>query len=310
VAVVAVVGLALLAGCDPADTDAVPAPSPTASESPAPTAAPAAVTCDDATTSYAPDTGTTVTPGSTMAAIQERGALRVGVSADTLRMGSRNPLTGQIGGFDIDVLHEVSRALFGDPDKLQFRVITSGQRLDVLENGDVDLVARTFTMNCDRWQSIAFSAEYLRAGQKVLVTRDSEAKGIEDLAGSRVCAPKGTTTLDRLAEYPDITAVAADTHTACLVLFQQGKVDAITGDDTVLAGFVAQDPYAKVVGEAFSAEPYGIGVPAENVDMVRFVNAVLDQAKTDGTWEKLYDRWLSALGPAPAPPPSEYGRTP
>ncbi|GIG23108.1 putative glutamine-binding protein GlnH [Cellulomonas chitinilytica] len=304
----AVVGLALLAGCDPTDT--APSPTPTASETPSPTAAPPAAQCDDATTSYAPDAGTSVTPGSTMAAIQDRGSLVVGVSADTLLMGSRNPLTGQIEGFDIDVLHEISRALFGDPDRLQFRVITSGQRLDVLTGGQVDLVARTFTMNCDRWQQIAFSAEYLRSGQKVLVTRDSTATGIDDLAGQRVCAPKGTTTLDRLSQHPDITAVAADTHTGCLALFQQGKVDAITGDDTVLAGFVAQDPYAKVVGDAFSAEPYGIGVPAANVDMVRFVNAVLDQAKTDGTWTALYDRWLGALGPAPAPPTSVYGRTP
>ncbi|MBO9556582.1 glutamate ABC transporter substrate-binding protein [Cellulomonas sp.] len=309
-AVVAVLGLALLAGCDPADTSADVTPTPTASATSAPTAAPAAVQCDDATTSYAPDAGTAIAPGSTMAAIRDRGSLVVGVSADTLLMGARNPLTGQIEGFDIDVLHEVSRALFGDPNRLQFRVITSGQRIDVLTGGQVDLVARTFTMNCDRWQQIAFSAEYLRSGQKLLVTRDSTATSLDDLAGRKVCAPKGTTTLDRLGQYPEVTAVPADTHTACLVLFQQGKVDAITGDDTVLAGFAAQDPYAKVVGDPISAEPYGIGVPAANVDMVRFVNAVLDQAKADGTWTALYDRWLGALGPAPVPPASVYGRTP
>ena len=118
--------------------------------------------------------------------------------------------------------------------------------------------------------------------------------------GQRVCAPEGTTTLERLEEtYPDVTAVSAPTHTGCLVLFQQGKVDAITGDDTILAGFAAQDPYAKVVGEAFSAEPYGIGVAADQVDLVRFVNGVLDQAKADGTWAASYDRWLGALGTAP-----------
>lgn len=309
-AVVAVLGLALLAGCDPADTSADVTPTPTASATPAPTAAPAAVQCDDATTSYAPDAGTAIAPGSTMAAIRDRGSLVVGVSADTLLMGARNPLTGQIEGFDIDVLHEISRALFGDPNRLQFRVITSGQRIDVLTGGQVDLVARTFTMNCDRWQQIAFSAEYLRSGQKLLVTRDSAATSLDDLAGRKVCAPKGTTTLDRLGQYPDVTAVPADTHTACLVLFQQGKVDAITGDDTVLAGFAAQDPYAKVVGDPISAEPYGIGVPAANVDMVRFVNAVLDEAKANGTWTALYDRWLGALGPAPVPPVSVYGRAP
>ena len=298
--------VALLAGCAGA-----PAAAPAAQDAHAVSAVlPAATVCDDSnesTTSYAPGPG-----GSSVQAIRDRGALRVGVSADTLLMGSRNPLSGQIEGFDIDMLKAVSAAIFGDARPLQFRVITSAQRLEVLENHEVDLVARTFTMNCERWETIAFSAEYLTAGQKVLVTRDSEAASIEDLEAlgdQRVCAPEATTTLERLQEtYPGVEAVSAPTHTGCLVLFQQGKVDAITGDDTILAGFVAQDPYAKVVGDAFSAEPYGIGVAADQVDLVQLVNGVLDQAKADGSWAASYTTWLGALGAAPAPPVSVYGR--
>lgn len=272
------------------------------------------VQCADPLASYAPD-GPLPSPdalpaGSTMAEIRERGSLVVGVSADTLLMGARNPLSGQIEGFDIDMLREVSRAIFGDPDRLTFRVITSGQRIEVLQDDGVDLVARAFTMNCERWEQIAFSAEYYHAGQKVLVNRDSTASGIADLEGQRVCAPEGTTTLTRLEEFSGIEPVPATTHTQCLVLFQQGRVDAITGDDTILAGFAAQDPYAKVVGEAISDEPYGIGVPAEDTDLVRFVNAVLERVKADGTWAASYDRWLGVLGPAPAPPAAVYGRTP
>ncbi|MEZ0448835.1 glutamate ABC transporter substrate-binding protein [Cellulomonas sp. ICMP 17802] len=298
--------LLLLAGCAGAPA-VTPAAAPAQPEAAAPAAVPAATDCADGTTSYAPDGG----PAPTVDAIRARGALVVGVSADTLLMGARNPLSGQIEGFDIDVLHAISAAIFGgDPNRLQFRVITSAQRLDVLTGHEVDLVARTFTMNCERWDSIAFSAEYLHAGQKVLVTRDSDATGIDDLAGQRVCAPDGTTTLTRLQEtYPEVTAVSAPTHTGCLVLFQQGKVDAITGDDSILAGFAAQDPYAKVVGDAFSDEPYGIGVAADQVDLVRFVNGVLDRMKADGTWAATYDRWLGALGPAPVPPTSVYGRS-
>ncbi len=302
--------LAVVAACAASPDGVVPSatPSPTATAGAAP--APATAECDDPTTSYAPDAGLTVAAGSTMARIKERGSLVVGVSSDTLLMGARDPIGGSIEGFDIDLLREVSRALFGTPDRLQFRVITSAQRIDVLKAGEVDLVARAFTMNCDRWTQIAFSAEYLHAGQKVLVTRDSEATGMADLDGKRVCAPAGTTTLERLTQYTGVEAVPADTHTGCLVLFQQGKVDAITGDDTILAGFAAQDPYAKVVGDAISDEPYGIGVNAQQVDLVRYVNAVLDQAKDDGTWATLYAKWLGALGPAPTPPVSVYGRVP
>jgi polar amino acid transport system substrate-binding protein len=305
--------LAACTGPSGADDLRLAAEEPPAEES-APPAAAAPAECSDPLASYAPEgalPGPDALPaGSTMAEIRERGVLRVGVSADTLLMGSRNPLSGDIEGFDIDVLREVSRAIFGEPDRLQFRVITSGQRIEVLENDDVDLVARAFTINCDRWEQIAFSAEYYHAGQKVLVTRDSEAGGIADLEGQRVCAPEGTTTLTRLEEYPGIEAVPATTHTQCLVLFQQGRVDAITGDDTILAGFAAQDPYAKVVGEAISDEPYGVGVPAADVDMVRFVNGVLEGMKSDGTWAASYDRWLGVLGDAPTPPAPVYGRTP
>ncbi|ROS77038.1 glutamate ABC transporter substrate-binding protein [Cellulomonas sp. PhB143] len=269
--------------------------------------------CGDPTASYAPD-GDLPSPadlpaGSTMAKIRERGALRVGVSADTLLMGSRNPLDGEIEGFDIDVLHAVSDAIFGDPDRLQFKVITSDQRIGVLESGEVDLVARAFTITCDRWEQIAFSSVYYRAGQKLLVPRGSGATTFDDLAGKRVCAPEGTTTLASLDAHPGVVPVPAATHTQCLVLFQQGKVDAITGDDTILAGFARQDPYTTVVGDALSDEPYGVGVNKDQVDLVRFVNAVLETMRDDGTWEKSYQRWLGSLGSAQPPRPT-YGREP
>ena len=123
-----------------------------------------------------------------------------------------------------------------------------------------------------------------------------------------MCAPASTTTLTRLESYGGIEVVPARTHTACLALFQQAQVDAITGDDTILAGFAAQDPNVKVVGEAISEEPYGIGISAGNVDLVRFVNAVLAQRVADGRWQASYEKWLSALGPDAVPPIPQYGR--
>jgi polar amino acid transport system substrate-binding protein len=244
-----------------------------------------------------------------MAEIRDRGRLIVGVSADSLLLGARNPVSGQLEGFDIDMARLVAAAIFDDPDQIELRVITAAQRIPSLQDGTVDLVARNMTITCTRWADIAFSAEYYRSGQKVLVPLGSDATSLADLAGGRVCAPAGSTSLTKLEEFTDVEAVPAATHTDCLVRFQQGEVEAITGDDTVLAGLAAQDPYAIVVGDAFTAEPYGLGMNADDVDLVRFVNAVLDQAKADGTWAESYDRWLSAaLGPAPAPPTSVYGR--
>jgi polar amino acid transport system substrate-binding protein len=297
---------------------ASPSPSATTTPSPAPSGTDVATT--NCLKTYAP-AGALPAPGdmpagSTMEKIKKRGRLIAGVSADTLLLGARNPVSGKIEGFDIDLLRGISQAIFGDPNKVELKVITAAQRLPALKDGSVDIVARNMTITCARWKEIAFSSEYYRSGQKVLVrlgaTTDSGTpiKGIQDLTGKKVCAPNGSTSMDKLRTFEGVEAVGADTHTGCLVLFQQGQVDAITGDDTVLAGLAAQDPYADVVqAPAFTAEPYGLGVNAANVDLVRFVNGVLEEIKADGRWTKSYNTWLAdSLGKAPAPPQPVYGR--
>ena len=133
--------------------------------------------------------------------------------------------------------------------------------------------------------------------------KGSTATTLGDLSGKKVCAPAGTSSLAKLAEFPSVIPVAADTHTGCLVLFQQSAVDAITGDDTVLAGLVDQDPYAFVPpGPPITSEPYGIGFNKDDRGFVQYVNRVLADMRSDGRWQASYDRWLQpALGPASAP---------
>jgi len=287
-----------------------PAPQPTRTTS---TSKPS--NCADPLESYEPSgplpTPNTLPDGSTMAKIKKRGRLVAGVSADTYLLGSRNPFSGEIEGFDIDMVKAVAEAIFGDEDRYQLRVITAAQRIPALENGDVDIVARNMTINCDRWKQIAFSTEYYRSGQKILVRKGSKANSINDLDGQKVCAPNGTSSMDNLIKKaPKAIPVGADTHTGCLVLFQEGQVAAITGDDTVLAGLAAQDPYAVVPDQrAFTDEPYGLGFNEKDVDFVRFVNARLEEMRSNGEWTRIYNRWLSdSLGPAPDPPNAVYGR--
>ena len=293
----------------------VPTQTPTAAATSAPTP-PAAPSCDNATQSYDPLTPMpapgAMPDGSTMAAIQERGRLIVGASADSYLLASRNPQSGVIEGFDIDMAKAVAEAIFGDPTKIQLKIITAADRIPVLESGEVDIVARNMTMTCDRWEQIGFSAEYYRSGQKILVRQGSDITGLDTLAGERVCAPNGTSSMDNLIRLaPEAIPVGASNHTGCLVRFQSGEVDAITGDDTVLAGLSAQDPYAVVLeGEAFTEEPYGIGVPAEDVDLAAFINGVLEQMRADGRWTAAYDRWLApTLGAGTGQPTPVYGRS-
>jgi polar amino acid transport system substrate-binding protein len=316
----AALAIVVTAGCSSSGvyaTTQIPTPAPPSTTTPAPSATTTPPACGNPLASFAPvganpAPGATMPSGSYMATIQKRGRLIAGVSSDTLLLGARNPLNGQIEGFDIDMLKAVSKAIFGDPNKIEFRVITTAQRIPVLTDGSVDIVARAMTINCTRWAQIDFSTEYYLAGQKVLVAKGSTAKGMEDLKGKKVCAPNGSTSMDKLKTFAGLVPVGSDTHTGCLVLFQQGKVDAITGDDTILAGLAAQDPYAVVVkAPAFTKEPYGLGISKSHPDFVKFINGVLEQMRTDGQWTTAYDTWLKgALGPAPAPPAPVYGRQP
>ena len=126
-----------------------------------------------------------------------------------------------------------------------------------------------------------------------------------------MCAPDGTTSLANiLTEAPEAEVVTAANDTGCLAKLQSGEADAITGDDTVLAGLAAQDPYAVVPEQdAFTDEPYGIAVNAENEDLVRFINAVLEDMRADGSWQDSYDKWLApTLGEGTGQPRPVYGR--
>jgi len=245
--------------------------------------------------------------GSTMAEIQRRGRLVLGTSQDTLLFSSRNPFTGKVEGFDVDMARLIAAAIFGDPDKIQIKVIGYDKRVSSAVDGSVDIVADTMTANCARWKDVNFSTIYYDAGQKVLVSSDSTAKSIDDLGGKKVCAAVGSTSLDNIgkaASKPQPVGKAS--FGDCLVAFQQNEVDAISTDDTILAGMAAQDPYAKVVGPKFTEEPYGLAMSPKSPEFTRFVNAVLDKARTDGTWAATYKKWLGAFGPAPQPPKAEY----
>ena len=313
-----VLALAVLSACSLFSYAPTELPTPPATAAPSPSgSASAPARCENPTASYAPS-GDLPAPddlpsGSTMATIKKRGRLVAGVSADTYLLASRDPLTGRIEGFDIDMVKAMAKAIFGDENRYQLRVITAAQRIPVLQEGQVDLVARNMTITCDRWTQIAFSSEYYRSGQKILVRKGSRATSLAALKGQKVCAPRATSSLETLKKLaPEAVPVEADNHTGCLVLFQQSEVAAITGDDTVLAGLVAQDPYAVVPEQrAFTAEPYGLGIPAKNVDFVRFANARLAQMRSNGEWTAIYNRWLAEpLGPAPSPPKAVYGRAP
>jgi polar amino acid transport system substrate-binding protein len=263
-----------------------------------------AAACNLEASSLAPPPGPPqVTPGSFMAKIRARGYLIAGVDQNTYHFGFLNPLSGQIEGFDIDMIKAVAQAIFGNPNRVHWKAISDAQREPDVESGAVDIVAHTMTILCSRLKQVDFSSVYFEAAQRVLVLKDSPARSLADLRGQKVCATTGADSLAVIARYGAIP-VAVPYWTDCLVLLQQGDVAGISTDDAILYGLAAQDPFTMVVGPRLTNEPYGLAISKQHRDFVRFVNAVLEQMRTDGQWAASYARWIGR--PVPAPPPALY----
>ena len=314
-AAITVAAATLLSGCaQPADPALPPAPTlapPTPAgmedftpEPPRPTD-PAATTCDR-TASLRPFSSRAQADAA-VASIRKRGRLLVGLDIGSNLFSFRDPVTGEIAGFDIDIAGEVARDIFGKPSAVEYRILSSADRITALQNNTVDIVVKTMTITCERRTLVNFSTTYFTAYQRILAPRQSDIAGPDDLSGKRVCVARGTTSLRKVQEIsPPPAIVTVVTWADCLVALQQREVDAISTDDSILAGLVAQDPYLHIVGENMAEEPYGIGINLTNTALVRFVNGTLERIRADGTWDSLYRRWLMVLGPAPAPPAARY----
>jgi polar amino acid transport system substrate-binding protein len=288
-----------------AAADAAPAKPPAAGAAGAVSAAHAVGQNSSAvcTSSIRPSGPPQVTDGSFMATIRHRGYLIAGVDQNTPHFGYFNPFDGQIEGFDIDMVKAVAQAIFGTPGHVHFKAISDGERESAVEYGSVDIVAHTMTTLCSRLKYVDFSSIYFEAHQRVLVLKNSTVHNLADLRGQKVCATYTSDSGARIVAagaIPDLVTYWTD----CLVLLQQGDVAAISTDDSILEGLTAQDPWTKLIGPPLSNEPYGLAISKQHPDFVAFVNAVLEQLRTDGQWQASYAKSIGT--PVPAPPQPQY----
>jgi polar amino acid transport system substrate-binding protein len=309
------VTVAALTGCsqppDSATLEAptLPPPTPAGMEQlqpgPPPQPDPADTSCDR-TASLRPFAGQ-AEANAAVAAIRARGRLLVGLDIGSNLFSFRDPISGNITGFDVDIAGEVARDIFGRPSDVEYRILSSADRITALQNNTVDIVVKTMTITCQRRKQVNFSTVYFTAFQRILAARDSKITTPADLSGKRVCVARGTTSLRRVQEIsPPPVVITVVSWADCLVALQQGEADAISTDDSILAGLMAQDPYLHIVGPTMAEQPYGIGINLTNTALVRFVNGTLERIRNDGTWDTLYRKWLTVLGPAPTPPVPRY----
>jgi glutamate transport system substrate-binding protein len=229
--------------------------------------------------------------GSTMAELQDRGEVVIGVKFDVPPFGFKNPQTGDVEGFDVDLGQAIADELGVEA---RFIEAISDNRIPFLQDGTVDLILSTMTITEERDLEIDFSEPYYIARGRVLVPKDSDIGGIEDLgAGDRVCTALGSTYAETIAEEaPQADLRLVDDYSACLELLQTDAVDAVSTDNVILTGMIIQDDSLKMVGEPFTTEPYGIGIPEGDTQMKGFVDQVLAAYIEDGRWDDTYQEWV------------------
>lgn len=241
--------------------------------------------------------------GNTLADKAKAGTIKVGVKADQPGLGLKTGDTYE--GFDVEIAKVIVKGLGGDPAKITFVTTPSADREGNIQQGKVDFVVATYTINEDRKKKVNFAGPYYVAGQDLLVKADSTIAGPEGLDGKKVCSVTGSTPAKRIkSDYPKAQLQEFDVYSKCVEALAQGTVDAVTTDDIILAGYASQAQYVgkfKVVGKTFSSEPYGIGVKKEDKAGCEKINEILKTAGGDGAYKAAWDATLGKSGkPAPA----------
>lgn len=221
--------------------------------------------------------------------------LKVGIKFDQPGLGLKEGNT--YTGFDVDVANYVAKEL-GKTD-VQFVQAPSKQREDLIATGQVDLIFATYSITDERKQKVSFAGPYFIAGQDLLVAADSTIKGPKDLDGKKLCSVTGSTSADNVKkEVPGVNLQEFDTYSKCAEAVSKGQLDALTTDDTILAGYAAQPQYKgklKVVGAPFSEERYGVGLKKGDTALCEDVNKALTKMVEDGAWDKAVE---DNFGPA------------
>ncbi|WP_312349185.1 glutamate ABC transporter substrate-binding protein [Actinomyces sp.] len=242
-------------------------------------------------------TSVDLTDSPTFDAMQSNGKVRVGVKEDQPGLGYLDAVTGERSGFDIEIATWIAAELGFSPDQIEFQKIPSANREQAIINGDIDYYVGTYSITDKRKEQVGFAGPYFVTGQGLLVAADNtDITSDQDLAGKTVCSATGSTPIQNIKDnYPDTKTTEFDNYSQCVEALKDGTVDAVTTDQAILIGYAAQEPDAlKVVGEPFSVEKYGVGVPKDDAALRHFINKVF----TDGgeTWTKIYDETLGASG--------------
>jgi glutamate transport system substrate-binding protein len=259
-------------------------------------------------------TQATFAAGSTMDRIQKAGTIKVGVKYDQPGFGLKNPTSNVIEGFDVEIAKLIVEPI-GKDVKIEFVESVSQNREPFLQDGTVDMVVATYTINDTRKQVVDFAGPYFVAKQDIMVKSDNTSiNDVTDLDGEKVCTVSGSTSEKNLvAKAPQSVVTLFRTYSECAQALTDGRVVAVTTDNTILAGLVdASGGAFKLVEAPFSDEPYGIGVKKDDEAFRTFINDRLEEIVESGDWAKAFESTLGKIGLKTPEPPTidRYTETP
>ncbi|HWI44302.1 MAG TPA: glutamate ABC transporter substrate-binding protein [Nocardioides sp.] len=231
--------------------------------------------------------------------------IKIGIKFDQPGLGLKES-DGSFSGFDVDMAKYIAKGLGHKESDIQFVEAVSANRETFLQNGTVDMILATYSINDERKAKVDFAGPYYLAHQDLLIrSDDSSITGPDSLDGKKLCSVTGSTSAQRVKDdYADkVQLQEMDTYSKCVDALLGGQIDALTTDDIILAGFAQQHPgELKVVGEGFSDENYGVGLPKGSKDRDK-INDLIEKSFTDGAWKKAFEDNLGDSGyQLPEPP--------
>lgn len=253
-----------------------------------------------------------LTPEERIPLIYKRGRIIVGVDQSQNLLSFRDPVTGELRGFEVELAREIARDIFGDPERVDFRFVDTNDRFRALEQGDVDIVIRSVAITSERAKRAEFSTPYFRTQTRLLTMDSSGIAGIGDLAGQTICVTEGSTALQRARSIaPQSPILKTRNWSDCLMALQQHQAQVILGDDAILSGIAAQDPYTHILPISLATESYGIAAAPSNSGndssgLIRQVNSTIERVRSDSTWWTMFNTWFGPYLATYGPPPLQY----
>ncbi|HQT96613.1 MAG: amino acid ABC transporter substrate-binding protein [Deltaproteobacteria bacterium 37-65-8] len=234
--------------------------------------------------------------GDTLAEVKKKGVLVAGVKDSLPPFGSVDPKTKEFVGYDIDFVKYIAKKL---GVKVEYKPVTSANRMPMLMEGRVDILAATMTKTPERAKQIDFSYTYFLTGQKFL-TKKGTVHSLKDLQGKKIGTAKGSTSEQNVKKaVPSATVLSFDDYPQGVLALQQGKVIAVTTDESILAGQLGKlqkNPATKGKFEIpdiqISSEPYGLGMRKGDTNLEKFVDATLLEMEKNGEAKKIFERWF------------------